>query len=140
MPRLLPLFALSVILLSGCSNDPAPSQNLLENLGATKMATTRVGTQPLMVDGCEVNVHRVTTGSKSFVPDFTLAVAKCPTATVTVTSQSCGKACQEDDILVQPGVAVDPLVEQRNKRVAELRKQLDAVSQELSRIEASSSR
>lgn len=99
------------IMLASCSNrdpyDPTPTPDLVQNYGSTRFAVTAAG-QPFDVQGCKVSVHRVSTGSQSYVPSFTLAIAECPTATVTSVEHVCGKGCTASDILLTPGSRNSP--------------------------------
>jgi hypothetical protein len=92
-------------LLTGCSNDPNPSSSSKANYASTHFAVSKAG-DPFVVDGCQVQVHRVTTASTDALPDFTLAVARCPTATVTVENNNCGKSCMSNTIAVLPTLPV----------------------------------
>lgn len=139
----------STIMMTGCSNDPTPSDGRKANYAATRFAVTKAGS-PLEVEGCQVTVHRVTTADSDYLNDFTLAVAKCPTATVTSTEYSCGKSCHANNIVVQPKPqSIEPsdgsakLVREapttqaaaKDAKVRELRAEVDRLSQEISRLE-----
>jgi hypothetical protein len=101
----------SALALTSCSNDPAPSADSQHNYGATHFAVSKAG-DPFEVDGCLVSVHRITTASSDLLPDFTLATAKCPTATVTAVNNGCGKSCVANNIVVTP--AAQPLFDTQN--------------------------
>lgn len=58
--------------------------------------------QELKIEGCDISVHRVNTGVGDMLSNFTIAVAKCPTATTTSTQYGCGKGCTANNIVVQP--------------------------------------
>lgn len=92
-----------LLLASGCSKDPTPDVGVAARYKATKMAVTPLD-QRLEIDGCTVTVSRVTTTKLDLLSDFTVAVAKCPTATVTSTSHNCGKSCNANNVVVQPGL------------------------------------
>jgi hypothetical protein len=91
--------------MTSCSNDPTPSADSQHNYGNTHFAVSKAG-DPFEVDGCLVSVHRVTTASSDLLPDFTLATAKCPTATVDVANNVCGKSCVSNNVLVTPNPTV----------------------------------
>ncbi|KVP96932.1 hypothetical protein WJ97_14015 [Burkholderia ubonensis] len=140
------------IMLSGCGNDPNPSPDLKANYEGTRFAVTKAGAT-LEVEGCQVSVHRVTTANSDALNDFTMAVAKCPTATVTATEYGCGKSCHANNIVVKP---VGPTIEmhevsreaamqaarlqaaaaRKSAQVMELRAEVDRLSRELNRLEA----
>lgn len=96
----LPTLMAGLLLMSGCSSDPTPDAGVAASYKATKMAVTPIE-QQLEIDGCTVSVSRVTTAKSDLLSDFTVAVAKCPTATVTSTSHNCGKGCTANNIVVQ---------------------------------------
>ena len=145
------LTVLASAILTGCGNDPTPSADRKANYAATRFAVTKAGS-PLEVEGCQVTVHRVTTANSDYLNDFTLAVAKCPTATVTTTEYGCGKSCHANNIVVQPkpltyeaSEAPAEIVRQaaqaqadaarKAAKVMELRAEVDRLSRELSRLE-----
>lgn len=141
----------SAILMTGCSNDPTPSADRKANYAATRFAVTKAGS-PLEVEGCQVTVHRVTTANSDYLNDFTLAVAKCPTATVTTTEYGCGKSCHANNIVVHPkpqsyeesdvpaeivrqAAKAQADAARKEAKVMELRAEVDRLSRELSRLE-----
>jgi outer membrane murein-binding lipoprotein Lpp len=93
-----------VLALTGCSNDPNPNSSTKANYEGTRFAVTKAG-QGFGVDGCEITVHRVTTGNLDSLPDFTLATAKCPTATVTSIENHEGKVSR-NTVVVKPAAPV----------------------------------
>lgn len=97
--RVIPVMAISLLML-GC-NDPTPSKGTRIDLENTSMAVTTIK-QKLQIEGCEITVHRVTTASSDSLKDFTIGTAKCPTATVTSTTQNCGKNCYENTLQLAP--------------------------------------
>lgn len=104
--RIAPLvLAFSVFSLVGCDTDPTPDLSMKKDTAGSRFAVVKAG-EPLEVDGCSVQVHRVFTSGRSPLPPFTLATAKCPTSQVTATSASCGKNCVSDVVQVQ-AVKVD---------------------------------
>lgn len=94
--------AAGLLLMSGCSSDPTPDEGVAAKYKATKMAVTPIE-QRLEIDGCLVMVSRVTTAKSDLLSDFTVAVAKCPTATVASTTHNCGRGCNATNVVVQPG-------------------------------------
>lgn len=106
MHRLSVLVAIvaGALALTSCSNDPNPNSNTRENYEGTRFAVTKAG-QDFVVDGCEVSVHRVTTGNLDSLPDFTLATAKCPSATVTSIENHDGKVTR-NTVVVKPAAPV----------------------------------
>ena len=137
--------AAGLLLMSGCSSDPTPDGGVAAKYKATKMAVTPLE-QRLEIDGCTVTVSRVTTPRTAILSDFTVAVAKCPTATVTSTSHSCGKSCNANNILVQPvvpgtsepGADDTGAMTQPGAREQELRAEVDRLSAKLARIQQDS--
>jgi hypothetical protein len=101
--------------LASCSNDPTPSADSQHNYGATHFAVSKAG-DPFEVDGCMVSVHRITTANSDLLPDFTLATAKCQTATVSVVNNGCGKSCVANNVLVTPSA---PVFDVQNKQADE---------------------
>lgn len=127
----------SATLLAGCDNDPAPSKSSQRNYEETKMAATAIK-QPLEIEGCIVKVHRVTTANSDILPNFTIAVAKCPTATVTSTQHGCGKNCSANNIVVQPrAIEALELAAPRDKaqQRKELREEINRLATRLDALE-----
>ncbi|WP_157641903.1 hypothetical protein [Burkholderia ubonensis] len=139
------------IMLSGCSDDPNPSPDRKANYAATKFAVTKAG-PTLDVEGCQVKVHRVTTANSDYLNDFTMAVANCPTATVTTTEYGCGKSCHANNIVIQPkqqafepsnaptesvqqAARLQAEAARKEAKVMELRAEVDRLSRELNRLE-----
>lgn len=146
---LLSMALVGALALTSCGNDPNPNSSTKANYEGTRFAVTKAG-QSLDVDGCVVSVHRVTTGNLDSLPDFTLATANCPTATVTTTESLEGKVTR-NTILVKPtGPAFDvrnaaaedatqalkaQAVAARNVRVQELRAEVARLARELQQLE-----
>lgn len=108
-------------LLSACGDwqtNPTPSSKTANDIARTRMAVTKVE-QTLTVEGCSVSVHRVHTSFSDSLHNFTLAVADCPTATVTTTNQTCGKNCRQDAILVQPKATLQESESLAKRKAAE---------------------
>lgn len=94
------LSAFGAALLASCSNDPNPSGDTGTNYANTHYSVRDAG--GFSVDGCQVRVHRVFTAARDLMPDFTIAVASCPTANVTMTSHVCGKGCTANNLEIEP--------------------------------------
>ncbi|MDN8078566.1 hypothetical protein QZN30_04040 [Burkholderia multivorans] len=168
-PRVRPvtvLFAMGAALLASCGQNPNPSADTVANYAGTQYAVSNAG--GFSVDGCQVKIHRVTTRSSDLMPNFTLAVATCPTAQVTTTSHMCGKGCIANNMEIEPvglaavatpqaAAAVAPLPETvetaarlerkahqaaqaRTRRIAQLRTELARMSGELEQLESADAR
>lgn len=126
----------SLLGLSACDTDPAPSAQQKGELENTRLAVTRVG-QPFEVEGCQVQAHRVTTSTS--LPNFTLATVNCPTAKVEVTNGSCGKSCTSNALRVEPkAVAEEPLAELSAEQAAkarEVRARLQKLNEQVKTLE-----
>jgi len=105
---LVPAF-IGLLALASCSNDPNPNSSTKANYEGTRFAVTKAGPN-LDVDGCQVSVHRVTTGNLDSLPDFTLATAKCATATVASIEDHEGKVSR-NTVVVTP---VAPVFDTQN--------------------------
>ena len=126
--------------LSACGNDPRPSTKTADDIANTRMAVTKVK-QSLTVEGCSISVHRVHTSISDSLNSFTLAVADCPTATVTTTNQNCGKNCMQNAMLVEPkgvpeGATLSARKEAAEAKLNELRRDAAKLAEEVRRIEA----
>lgn len=135
MYRASTLVLAAACLLSACGNwqtDPKPSSKTASDIAQTRMAVTKVE-QTLTVEGCSVSVHRVHTSFADSLHNFTLAVADCPTATVTTTNQNCGKNCRQDAMLVQPKTAPQE-GEAQAKRKAAAEAKITALREEAARL------
>ncbi len=131
----LALACTSLLGLSACNTDPAPSAHQKGELENTRLAVTRVG-QPFEVEGCQVQAHRVTTSTS--LPNFTLATVNCPTAKVEVTNGSCGKSCTSNAIRVEPKAVTDEPLAEPSKQAAqarELRARLHKLNEEVKDLE-----
>lgn len=133
--RLVGAIAASLLTLTACSADPTPSPTEARNIEQTHLAVTKMG-EPFVVNDCQVQAHRVTVSGA--LPNFTMVTAQCPTAVTTATHLSCGKNCVSESVQVESrsaGKAEDVAL-----RVQELRKQLDAMQQELRQLESRTKR
>ncbi len=106
MPPRLSSHALLMLVLSfgvaGCDSDNTyPNGSIRRDIEGTSMVVSNVK-QPLVIEGCSVTIHRIHTAPGDMLNDFTVGVAKCPTATVTSTSHTCGKGCTANNIMVNP--------------------------------------
>lgn len=132
MLRIFLLMAATVglVLFAGGHFDPTPAESRIAHALATQFEVTQVGSS-FDAAGCQVNVHRVTGGSAVPIKPFTLAVAKCPTATVTSTSQVCGKNCIRDDVTVMAAAPAEPA---RVTAQAEQLAQIQALSAKVAQL------
>lgn len=135
------LLATCSVLLSACDmHNPVPSAETRASYESTRMAVTKVG-EPLEVDGCKVSIHRVSTAAADKLNSFTMAVAHCPTATVTSTSHVCGKNCVADNIAVQPSPEAEAELSKRKAeaeaaaRLKALRSEADNLSKKIKALE-----
>lgn len=138
----------AALLLSACDkNSPTPSGETRGNIESTSFDVSTVK-QSLTVDGCEVRVHRVHTARKDLLNPFTIATAKCPTATVVSTEQNCGKSCVSNIVTVTspatpaPGQKSNQALKKEaekklfNERIDQLTKELEAELEALKREQA----
>ncbi|WP_434715772.1 hypothetical protein [Paraburkholderia sp. A3RO-2L] len=94
------LSAFGAALLASCSNDPNPSGDTRTNYANTHYSVVDAG--GFAVDGCQLKVRRIFTAAGDLMPDFTIAVATCPTAKVTMSSHICGKGCTANNLEIEP--------------------------------------
>lgn len=139
--RFLFLFAACSVLLSACDlHNPAPDPQTRASYEATRMAVTKVG-EPLEVEGCKISVHRVSTAAADKLSSFTMAVAHCPTATVTSTSHGCGKRCVSNHIVVEPSPEAEAALSKRKAeaeaaaRLKALRSEAESLSKKIQALE-----
>jgi hypothetical protein len=128
--------------LNGCGErvvpDPTPSAEIKAELSKTRLAVATLG-EPFEVDGCTVQAHRVHVSGN--VPNFTLATAKCPTATVRATENSCGKNCTNSVVQVIPGLSPEAtLVSKESAERAQLKADLKQTREEVARLKEKLSR
>lgn len=134
-------FLLACVALSsacGDSNsvprDPTPSEDQQLYYANSKLASMPYG-QPLDLDGCQVQLHRVNASHPGAIgKDFlTVATATCPTAVVKSTQQSCGKSCVQESVSVQRTSRESSDVQALTHRKA-------ALKEELRKLQASQAR
>jgi hypothetical protein len=124
------MLALAAVAFSGCSDNPTPSARDQASIASTRFAVTKMG-EGFQVEGCQVQPWRVNvTGS---LPNFTMATVKCPTASVTATSQNCGKGCTSEYLAVNLNGDIPPTIDPAQLRREQERTRM---KQELAELQA----
>jgi hypothetical protein len=124
--------------LAGCSDDdPTPDYAIKNSIEQSRYSVVNAGL-PLEVDGCLVQVHQVFVTRQRALSNgkFTLATAKCPTAQVVATNESCGKSCEQDTLLVTPLAASDVRAQERAKKEARLKDKQAQLQRDLAQVSA----
>lgn len=108
------LLALALLAVSGCGNTIKEGKVVRDNAeiwAAAKVTPYPVG-EPFTLDGCKVQMYRIAIGTAigSGLSDVTLSTVDCPTASVTASSHSCGRACTANMLQVTPVPKVEPAV------------------------------
>lgn len=91
----------ALLSLSGCE-DPKPVEIARDGSDAWETAKVKpfpIG-KPFVLDGCKVQLYRI--AINGHLNDVTLSTVDCPTARTTSSSQSCGKNCEGDTMVVMP--------------------------------------
>jgi hypothetical protein len=134
------LAAIAAVLLAGCGNpstndadDPTLGQDKQASYANSRIFVTKDG-EPFELEGCRVQLHAVRVTRPGTMPNamVTLATAKCPTANVTATHESCGKNCEHDTLRIEATAVART---QRDDAARQLAKQKTELKAKMSRLD-----